>query len=156
MHPSHTQSAPQGDISLIVRRTIQAPVRRVFTAWTSPEHLCRWWGPKNVSCPSAEVDLRVGGRYRIANQFPDGKLVFISGEFTLIEPPHKLIYSWAIEPAPAESERVTVRFEPKGAATEVIVIHERIASLAARSQHELGWLGCLDGLVELLEAATLV
>jgi len=148
--------APAGDISLIVRRTIQASAERVFAAWTSPEHLCRWWGPKNVSCPAAEVDLRVGGQYRIANQFPDGKLVFISGTFTLVEPPRKLVYTWAIEPAAAQAERVTVRFEPKGTATEVIVIHERIASLVARQQHEEGWLGCLDGLVALLEGATMV
>jgi uncharacterized protein YndB with AHSA1/START domain len=134
-------------IALVVRRTIRAPVERVFAAWTQAEQLRRWWGPKTVVCTEAEIDLRVGGAFRIANQFPDGKLLWISGEFLAIEAPVKLIYSWKVgdEPAPA-TERVTVNFERLGDATQVVVIHERIANPAARDEHEQGWLGCLDGL----------
>ncbi len=84
------------DTTLVVRRIIQATPERLFKAWTDPEQLKKWWGPQSVTCVDAEVDLRVGGRYRIANQFPDGKLLWISGEFQLIEPPHKLAYTWRI------------------------------------------------------------
>ncbi|MCI0571319.1 MAG: SRPBCC domain-containing protein [Myxococcaceae bacterium] len=140
-----------GDVALVVRRTIRAPVGRVFDAWTQPEHLRRWWGPGGpVRCPDAEVDLRVGGRYRIANAFPDGRVVWIVGEFELVSPPHRLVYSWRLEPGTQEPERVTVRFEPKDGATEVIVVHERIASQASRDEHEKGWNGCLDGLAAYL------
>jgi uncharacterized protein YndB with AHSA1/START domain len=143
-----------GEVALIVRRTIRAPALRVFEAWTKPEHLMKWWGPRPVRCSAAEVDLRVGGHYRIANQFPDGRLLWISGEFELVNPPHKLVYSWRVEPgAPSSSERVTVRFEPRDGATEVIVVHERIASAAVRATHEQGWIGCFDGLEAFLQAA---
>ena len=144
-------AAPPGELALVVRRIIRAPPQRVFAAWTRPEQLRRWWGPAEVRCPAAEVDLRLGGRYRITNEFPDGRQVFIAGEFQVIEPPHRLVYTWGIEPAAPDSERVTVRFEPRPGATEVIVVHERIASPAARVLHEQGWLGCLAGLAEFLD-----
>ncbi len=140
-------------IHLIVRKTIRATPERLFAAWTTAEQLKQWWGPKGVSCSSAEVDLRVGGRYRLANETPEGT-VWISGEFEVITRPEELVYTWNIEPASAPPERVTVRFEAKDEQTEVVVIHERIASEAARVQHQHGWQGCLDGLEELLAAAT--
>jgi uncharacterized protein YndB with AHSA1/START domain len=142
-----------GAVSLVVRRLIAAPAARVFAAWTQPAHLERWWGPRGVSCVGAEVDLRVGGRYRIGNRDPDGRVVWISGEFELVAPPHKLVYTWRIEPGAGEPERVTVRFEPRGEATEVIVVHERLASAASRDLHARGWEGCLEGLAEHLRAA---
>jgi len=119
-------------VTLIARRTVRAPVERVFEIWTRADELMRWWGPRGVECVGAEVELRVGGSYRLGNRFPDGRVVWIVGAFEAVEPPNKLIYSWRLEPGPERFERVTVRFEPRDAATEVIVIHERIASRAAR------------------------
>jgi uncharacterized protein YndB with AHSA1/START domain len=149
------------DITLVVRRTIRATPERLFAAWTEPEQLRQWWGPQNVRCPTAEIDLRVGGRYRLANEFPDGSVWWVSGIFEAVRPPSLLVYSWELAagaltpggPRPPEqgAERVTVRFEPRGAATEVIVQHERIGDETARVSHEQGWFGCLDGLVALVE-----
>ncbi len=139
-----------GNVALIVRRTIRAEAARVFEAWTRPEHLRRWWGPRNVECTAAEVELRVGGRYRLANKFPDGRIVWISGEFEEIERPHKLVYTWHLGSETAPVERVTVRFQSLPAGTEVIVIHERIPDVRTRAGHEQGWQGCLEGLVRLL------
>jgi uncharacterized protein YndB with AHSA1/START domain len=148
------------DLTLIVRRTIHATPERLFAAWTEPAQLRRWWGPAQVECPVAEVDLRVGGRYRLANKFADGSVWWIAGTFEAVTPPRLLIYSWELSageiaaggsPPPAQGvERVTVRFEPNGAATEIVVTHERIADEPARVSHEQGWLGCLAGLAELL------
>jgi uncharacterized protein YndB with AHSA1/START domain len=132
--------------TLVVRRIIRATPEKLFAAWTEPEQLIHWWGPDGVSCPSAEIDLRPGGSYRIANRFPDGTLVWISGVFELVEPPHRLIYTWRLEAASASIERVSVNFEPRDSGTEVVVTHERIGSAAARTTHERGWSGCLDGL----------
>jgi uncharacterized protein YndB with AHSA1/START domain len=134
------------DIALVVRRTIQASPERVFEAWTQPAHLRRWWGPRPVTCSDAEIDLRVGGSYRIGNLLPDGKVLWIAGEFEVVEPPHRLVYSWRVGDAGSDSSRVTVRFEPRDGGTEVIVVHERIDTEATRADHEKGWLGCLDGL----------
>jgi uncharacterized protein YndB with AHSA1/START domain len=139
---------------LVVRRRINATPEALFAAWTQPALLVQWWGPQGVSCPEAEIDLRVGGAYRIANRFPDGTVVWIGGAFELIEPPRRLTYTWKLEGSGADlAERVSVCFEELGSATEVIVTHERISDEAARRSHERGWLGCLDGLVDYVKAS---
>jgi len=133
--------------ALVVRRTIKASAERLFRAWTEPSQLLQWWGPTGVECTVAEVDLRVGGAYRLANRFPDGRIIWITGTFEEIDPPRRLMYTWRIDPASAP-ERVTVQFESRGDVTEVIVTHERIMSEAAREEHAHGWNGCLDGLAK--------
>jgi uncharacterized protein YndB with AHSA1/START domain len=137
-------------IVLVVRRTIRASAQRIFEAWTQPEHLLAWWGPRPVTCSAAEVDLRVGGRYRIENAVPDGTTIVIHGEFREVHWPHKLVYTWRMGQGDGESSLVTVRFEPHGEATEVIVVHEHVPNEAARDSHENGWKGCLDGLEKFL------
>jgi len=132
--------------TLVVRRLSRATPERLFAFWTEPEHLMRWWGPNGASCPAAEIDLRAGGSYRIANRFADGNVVWIAGVFEEIQRPHRLVYTWQLEKPAASRERVSVSFEPHGDMTQVIVTHERIAGAAARTSHERGWNGCLDGL----------
>jgi uncharacterized protein YndB with AHSA1/START domain len=148
-HPSDP-GAPPPSVTLVVRKSIRATPERLFDAWTRPEELKKWWGPQSVTCIDAVVDLTVGGGYRIANQFPNGDVVWITGEFEVIEPPKRLVYSWRLGTATGPSERVSVTFEPRGANTEVTVTHERIPSIPVRDVHEQGWFGCLDGLAAFL------
>lgn len=133
-------------VSLVARRTIRATPERLFAAWTEPAQLRRWWGPATVTCTAAEVDLRVGGRYRLANRLPDGRMLWIVGVFEAIEPPSRLVYTWRLEPGEDCDERVSVRFQPRDGGTEVVIVHERIGDEATRDHHEQGWQGCLDGL----------
>ncbi len=136
---------------LVVRRRINAPREKLFAAWTEPALLVSWWGPPGVACPAAEIDLRVGGSYRIANRFPDGRVMWISGVFEVIVPPERLTYTWKLESQQGPPERVTVCFEVHGSATEVVVIHEQVPGETARRSHEVGWNGCLDGLARFVE-----
>ena len=136
-------------ITLVVRRTIRATPDRLFDAWTDPAQLVRWWGPQGVVCTHAEIDLRIGAHYRLANRFPDGTVVWIAGEFERIDPPFRLVYSWRVEPQ-VDGERVTVTFEPRGDVTDVVVRHERIPDSARRDRHEIGWRDCLEGLENLI------
>lgn len=138
-------------LALVVRRTIRASPERLFSAWTEPRHLCSWWGPRPVTCSGAQVDLRVGGAYRIDNLLPDGTNLTIAGIFKTIERPRRLVYTWCTEPGSGDVSVVTVRFEPRGEQTEVIIVHEQIGSEAVRTNHELGWQGCLDGLQRFFE-----
>jgi glutathione S-transferase len=140
-------------IVLVVRRTIRASAERIFEAWTQPEQLRAWWGPRPVTCSGAEIDLRVGGRYRIANALPDGTTVIIEGEFRDIQRPHMLVYTWRTGQGAEEPSLVTVRFQARGEATEVVVVHEKVPSAAVRDSHEKGWSGCLDGLEAFFAAA---
>jgi uncharacterized protein YndB with AHSA1/START domain len=130
---------------LRIRRVISAGTERVFAAWTKPELLRQWWGPAGVRCIAAEIDLRAGGAYRIGNQLPDGAVLWISGEFEVVESPRRLVYSWRVGDEPVS--RVTVSFTAIGeTSTEVTIHHERIHTDAVRDDHERGWQGCLDGL----------
>jgi glutathione S-transferase len=135
-----------------VRRLIQADPARLFEAWTNPAQLRAWWGPRGVRCTGAQIDARVGGCYRIDNALPDGRVVVISGEFLVVEPPTRLEFTWAVEPpiGTAWPERVSVRFEARGRDTEVVVTHEQIPDARTRDEHENGWTGCLDGLAAFL------
>ncbi len=140
--------AGRAEEPLVVRRTIRATPERLFAAWTTPAQLLIWWGPDGVTCVDPAVDLRVGGTYRIGNRLPDGAELWIGGVFEVIDPPHRLVYTWKIEGNPGAPERVTVEFTARGGATDVVVTHERIANRTEREQHANGWVGCLDGLVE--------
>ena len=146
------QRAAASEITLVVRRTIQASPEKLFAAWTEPLQLKSWWGPRGVRCIGAELDLRVGGSYRIGNQLPDGTILWIAGEFELIERPRRLVFTWTLEGVESAPERVTVQFEPAGDATEVIVTHERIRDRELRERHEQGWVGCLEGLAQHAES----
>lgn len=139
---------------LVTRRVVKAALDRVFAAWTDPAQITRWWGPAGASCPEAHIDLRAGGEYRIANRFPDGRIVWIRGRFLSIEPPHRLVYTWRLEGIPNQpaDELVTVSFEARTVdSTEIVVTHERIANDEQRRSHAEGWTACLDGLLGFLQ-----
>src|SRR5215469_7586086 len=93
-HMAEDKPQPQSSMILVTRKTIRATAQRLFQAWTQPMHLRKWWGPAGIKCIDAVVDLRVGGSYRIGNRLPDGKCLWISGKFEVIEQPHRLIYTW--------------------------------------------------------------
>jgi uncharacterized protein YndB with AHSA1/START domain len=135
---------------LVVSREIAASPAAVFAAWTEPDKLLLWWGPKGVSCVHAELDARQGGQYRLDNRLPTGVVIVIRGEFLEWQAPHRLVYTWWVEPSAQQgAERVTVQFEASPVGTKVTVHHQRITDDSARQSHELGWIGCFDRLGEL-------
>ena len=135
---------------LTISRVIRAPREEVFAAWTDPEILKRWWGPGPVSCPEAQVDLREGGAYRLANLETDGSIIWISGRFELVRRPEELVYTWKLSILPTESTLVRVLFLSHPEGTELVLTHERFAVEAARDMHLDGWTGCIDKLAALL------
>jgi uncharacterized protein YndB with AHSA1/START domain len=132
--------------TLVARQLIDASPETLFSAWTEPQQLVQWWGPEGVQCVGAEVDLREGGAYRIGNRLHDGSTLWIVGVFDIVEAPSRLRFSWRLENQHSALEQVTVTFEPRGTATEVVVVHERILNAAILKSHERGWRGCLDSL----------
>jgi uncharacterized protein YndB with AHSA1/START domain len=138
---------------LEMRRSIRASPQRLFEAWTTPAQLVAWWGPEGVRCTQAEVDARPGGHYAIHNELPDGRVLVIRGAFKIVEPPHRLVYTWTVDGAtgPGPVEQVSVQFVARGDSTEVVVVHERILDEVVRDQHALGWTGCLEGLAAYVE-----
>ena len=84
---------------LVIERTLKASPERVFDAFTDPEQLTQWWWPKGFTCPAAQVDLRVGGTYKLAMQWPDAIPTsdqfahYMGGEYFEIDRPHRLLMS---------------------------------------------------------------
>jgi len=137
------------DLVLETRKLIPANQQEVFDAWTTSTEIKKWWGPIGVQCVYAEVDLRIGGQYRIDNELPDKSIVSIQGQFLTIENPRRLVYSWQTDSAALVVEQVEVCFIAAGLnRTEVVVRHSRIESDERRDQHLSGWKGCLEGLVK--------
>ena len=133
--------------SLRISKLIANSPERLFEMWTDPAHIQVWWGPEGVDCPYAEVDLRPGGSYRIANRLQDGTTLWIFGKFETVEPPVRLVYTWRTDRTVDSSERVTVQFTDQGEMTEVSILHELIADSETMLSHGNGWQGCLDKLV---------
>jgi uncharacterized protein YndB with AHSA1/START domain len=135
-----------------MKRVIRAPRPLVFDALTEPDELAKWWGPSGFTAPSVEVDLRVGGSYRIAMQPPDGDLFYLAGEFREIDPPARLAYTFRWEdPDPDDQETlVTLTLRDLGASTEVIVTQAEFATEGRRALHHQGWADSLDRLLELM------
>jgi uncharacterized protein YndB with AHSA1/START domain len=84
---------------LVIERTLDASPEQVFDAFTDPSQLTQWWWPNGFSCPAAEVDLRVGGRYRIAVEWPGAFPAeqqfshYMGGEYYEIDRPHRIVMS---------------------------------------------------------------
>ncbi len=142
----------QDQRSLEVSRLIKAGRQRVFDAWTDPTMIVQWWGAGGVKCTAAEMDLTVGGAYRIANQAPDDSTMWIAGTFTRVNPPEDLAYTWAMEPITEATVHslVEVSFDKTETGTLVTVIQTRIPTPEAREMHLQGWIGCLEGLDQLI------
>jgi uncharacterized protein YndB with AHSA1/START domain len=130
--------------SVRVSRTIRADAERLYQAWTDPKKLMHWWRQEadGWEFASAAIDLRVGGRYRLAMTAPDGKVHAAVGVYRQIERPLRLVFTWDWE-EPTRSvgdTLVTVEFRENGTnVTEVVVTHERFADPARVGRHEQGW-----------------
>lgn len=140
--------------ALELRRALDAPPPAVFSACTDPEELAKWWGPRGFSVPSVEMDLRAGGRYRIAMQPPEGDLFHLSGEFLEVEPPSRLVYTFVWEPPDPDDREtvVTMTFEERDGSTALVLHQEGFATEARRALHEDGWTDSLDRLETLLSS----
>lgn len=137
---------------LFASRVIRASRAAVFEAWTTPELVKRWWGPPPFTCPVAEIDLQVGGRYRLANLGPDGQTIWISGAFVHVEPQRQLAYTWQLSTQPPGPSLLHVSFLDHAEGAEIRLHHERFTTAAVRDEHVDGWGGCLGKLAALLDS----
>ena len=141
-------------LTLTARRILKAPPARVFQAWTDPAQLRRWFAvSEGYTTPLAEVDLRVGGRYRLGMQPPGStQVMMVWGEYQEITPPDRLIFTWQWEGAASDEATtlVTVTINPHTQGTELVLSHERFGREASRDEHAAGWTGCLNHLERLL------
>jgi uncharacterized protein YndB with AHSA1/START domain len=140
---------------LVITRVFDAPRELVFQTWTDPKHLVRWWGPKGFTNPVCEVDLRVGGAWRIVMRAPDGAEYPGGGVYREIVPPERLVFTnGAMDKVgnPIIDGFTTVTFADEGGKTK-LTLQTRAAGLvsyAARMLEgmEAGWTQSLERLSE--------
>jgi uncharacterized protein YndB with AHSA1/START domain len=129
---------------LVVTRTFNAPARIVFEAWTRPELFKQWWAPKSMgmSLRSCEMDVRVGGKYRLEFE-PDAMAFF--GTYLEVTPPSRLV--WTNEEGGEDGPVTTVTFEERGGNT-LLVMQELYPSKEA---FDAAGTGAADAMSETFE-----
>jgi uncharacterized protein YndB with AHSA1/START domain len=135
------QAAKSADLPrLSIRRFYPVAPGKVWRAWTDPQALSRWFGPGEPdSVTSAELDVRIGGRYRIAFLAPDGVEHVAAGVYQQVVENRRLVFSWTRHGMPELTSQVTIELRPVSGGTELSFLHE-FPDVAARDDHERGWL----------------
>ena len=112
------------DEQILIVRAFDAPKHLVFKAYTTPELVKRWWAGRRGEVTSAEIDLRVGGRWRYVMIAHGGHEVAFNGEFREIEPDVRLVNTEAYEGAPGEPALVTCTFTEEAGVTTLTMLME--------------------------------
>lgn len=147
--------APDDEPVIVFRRAFQAPARLVFEAWTEPEQLRQWRGPRGFELAGCEVDLRVGGGYRFVHRAPDGGRHVFHGRYLEIERPRRLVSTFVYEAAPETEAVEELTFEERDGTT-LVTGRSAFPTFAARDLYldggaERGLRECHELLDELLE-----
>lgn len=103
------------DRDIVTERLIDAPREQVFRAWTDPEHLARWWGPRGARTTISKFDLRPGGAWRYVMHGADGTHYRHEIAFAEIVPPGRLVLKHVSSPL----FEVTVTFADEGGKTRL-------------------------------------
>jgi len=136
---------------MTLTRTFDAPCPLVFEAWTRPEHLARWWGPKGFTLPVCELDFRVGGAYRMVMRGPDGSDHGFGGVFREIVPCERIVFTAFIDGSPEHEILTTVTFTERDGRTTLTVRQTAPAVEAHARGQTQGWTEQLAKLDDFLE-----
>jgi uncharacterized protein YndB with AHSA1/START domain len=140
-----------------VQRTISAPPERVYRAWLDPDVAKRWFSPSTYTASNVEIDERIGGRYRVFHEGPEGDMGGMEGELLELVPNRRLDFRWwFVGPDrvadPALETRLTIALEPgPDGTTELTLVHERVEAVEAAypgisEAAPVGWGQALDKL----------
>jgi len=162
---AEARDARQDPQDLVINRTFTAPRDRVWQAWTEPEHLKRWCGPKGFTAPVCTIDLRVGGRYLNCMRSSDGQDFWSTGVYREIVAPSRLVCSDSfadeqgnVVPAthygagpdfPLELQ-ITVTLEEDAGTTRMTLRHAGLPPGEMRESCAQGWNESFDKLAESL------
>jgi uncharacterized protein YndB with AHSA1/START domain len=141
------------DREIVLTRVFDAPRAMVFDAFTKPELLKRWFGPRGWSLVVCEVDLRVGGGFRFVLRGPDGKDMGMRGVYREIAPPERCVHMESFDDYPGESQVTGVFIETGGKTTltaTVLYPSKEVRDIVIKSGMEHGAAETYDKLAELL------
>ena len=141
--------------SLTLSRRYPVAPEKVWRAWTDAQAVRKWWGPGPGEPVSlAELDVRVGGRFRIVFGGPDGKMHECAGVYKEVVPNRKLVFTWSWpNTTPERVSVVTIEFRAVGKETDLLFKHEQLFDEKVRDDHQRGWSSSLDKLEHFLQRA---
>ena len=128
--------------SLTLQRKFPVAPEKVWRAWTDPQALKQWFGPSGRHQPVAvaDVDLRVGGRFRLVFGGPDGDEHEAAGVYKEVQPHRKLVFTWCWpRTTPDRISQITILLRAEGNGTDMEFRHEQFFDAAARDGHLRGW-----------------
>jgi len=144
------------DREIVLTRVFDAPRHMVFDAFTKPELLKRWFGPRGWSLVICEIDLKVGGGFRFVLRGPDGRDMGMRGVYREIVPPERSVHTESFDDFPGESQVTTILAEQGGKTTLTATIlypSQEVRDAVIKSGMEHGAAESYDKLAELLPAA---
>jgi uncharacterized protein YndB with AHSA1/START domain len=141
--------------TLELARTLPAARATVFAAFADAGTLARWWGPEGFTIPALDFEPRVGARYRIAMRPPGGEPFHLTGEFTAVEPPARLAFTFTWEPPDPDDVTTAVDVTLRDAGGEscaLVVTQTGFTTEARRALHHDGWSESLGKLARVVAA----
>ena len=165
MSTSTSTSTVKGKhLQLQITRVFDAPRELVWRAWTDAAQFKEWFG--RAACEgsvlkSVKLDARVGGKYRFQSLHPDGEYFTTVGTYREVKAPERLVFTWQFEKDGSGDEfgeledpemLVTLELKALGKQTELVLTHEKFASVESRDRHNDGWGRCLNALGEFVSA----
>jgi len=142
--------------SLALTRSYPVAPEKVWRAWTDAQTLKKWWGPGPGDAVSvADLDVRVGGRFRIVFGGAQGNENECAGVYKEVVPNRRLVFTWCWpNSTPERISLVTIEFRGAGKGTELHFRHEQFFDEQARDGHRRGWTAALEKLDVFLKSST--
>ena len=139
---------------LRMERVFAADRQRVFDAWTDPEKLVRWWGPEGMTVPRCEMDVREDGAWLTTMRNDKGEDFTVSGIYRIIEPPSRLVLTWAWHNdgvRDGHETELTIQLEAVAGGTRLILVQQTFKDGDQRGNHMGGWTSSFNDLARFLE-----
>jgi uncharacterized protein YndB with AHSA1/START domain len=135
--------------ALVITRVFDAPRSLVYKAWTQPEHMMRWWGPRGYSTPSCEMDVRPGGALLLCMRSSEGSDTWVRGVFREVVEPERLVFTAIDNANPSSESVITVTLEDQNGKTR-LTMHQAFAQAEASRGASGGWNSGFDRLEDYL------
>lgn len=141
---------------LRIERIFSVDPEGLFAAWTDPQKLATWWGPEGMATPRCEMDVREGGSWLTTMRNDNGDEYTVSGQYRIIEPPHRLVFTWAWHNdgvRDGHETEVTILLEPVDGGTRLSLVQQTFKEQEHRDNHKGGWMSSLNDLARFVEGA---
>jgi uncharacterized protein YndB with AHSA1/START domain len=142
------------EYALEISRVFDAPPILVFKAFTKPEHMVRWWGPKDFSTTVRKLEFRRGGSYHYTIHGPNDQHHGMSGVFREIAEPEKIVFTFAWDDEkgrPGNETLIAITMKAEGNGTRLTFRQEPFDDVKSRDSHAEGWGEVLDKLAPFLD-----